>query len=85
MNAEDGMMVENSHFHENWNVKLSLRFRVSANQQNLISSDQKKKKKKKSIILSSSSGKSSTRPLNTIDYIVGIYLLFFFIFNFFHH
>lgn len=47
MNAEDGMMVENSHFHENWNVKLSLRFRVSANQQNLISSDQKKKKKKK--------------------------------------
>lgn len=30
MNAEDGIMVEDSHFHENWNVKLSLSFRESA-------------------------------------------------------
>lgn len=30
MNAEDGIVVEDSHFHENWNANLSLRFRESA-------------------------------------------------------
>lgn len=56
MNAEDGMVVEEHHLHENWNAK-----------QLALSLIDKAWCLQKNIILSSSSGEAMS-PLSTIDY-----------------